>query len=138
MIIINSFFTCICWIPLVVAYPLETVTTKQRSIYFAITLLTINVTAFVTSYLTPVGIADIGWRYYMPTAVWNAIMVIIIYFTFIETKGLTLEEIATLFDGDEDFVNSAIAVSHDMGLKRGEFVVHDEVAAPNIACEKQV
>ncbi|KAL3455804.1 putative MFS hexose transporter [Aspergillus heterothallicus] len=130
MIIINSFFTCICWIPLVVAYPLETVTTKQRSIYFAITMLTINVTAFVTSYLTPVGIANIGWRYFIPTAVWNALLLIIIYFTFVETKGLTLEEIATLFDGDEDFANSAIAVSHDMEMKRVESVVHDEVTVP--------
>ncbi|KAL3496355.1 putative MFS hexose transporter [Aspergillus germanicus] len=99
-IIINSFFTCMCWIPLVVAYPLETVTTKQRSVYFGITLFTINVTAFITSYMSPVGIDRLGWRYYIPTCVWNLIMLLIVYFTWVETKGLTLEEIAVLFDGD--------------------------------------
>lgn len=138
MIIVNSFFTCVCWVPLVVAYPLETVTTKQRSIYFAITMLTINVTAFVTSYLTPVGIANIGWRYYIPTAVWNAIMAAIIYFTFVETKGMTLEEIATLFDGDEDFINSVVAVNHDLELKRAGSVAYQEVAAPVASSEKQI
>jgi sugar porter (SP) family MFS transporter len=99
-IIINSFFTCMCWIPLVVAYPLETVTTKQRSVYFGITLFTINVTAFITSYMSPVGIDRLGWRYYIPTCVWNVIMLLIVYFTWVETKGFTLEEIAVLFDGD--------------------------------------
>lgn len=132
MIIVNSFFTCICWIPLVVAYPIETVTTKQRSIYFAITMLSINVTSFVTSYLTPVGIDSIGWRYYIPTAVWNAILVFIIYLTFVETKGLTLEEIATLFDGDEDFIHNAIAVNHDMELKKVDSIVHAETAVPKL------
>ncbi|KAL4736113.1 putative MFS hexose transporter [Aspergillus similis] len=105
MIILNSFFTCICWVPLVIAYPIETVTTKQRSVYFAITLFSINVTAFVTSYLSPVGIGNIGWRYYIPYCIWNAIVLAIVYFTFVETKGLTLEEIATLFDGDDAFVD---------------------------------
>lgn len=136
MIILNSFFTCICWVPLVIAYPLEAVTTKQRSIYFAITMLTINVTAFVTSYLTPIGIGNIGWRYYIPTIIWNALLFLIIYFTFVETKHLTLEEIATLFDGKEDFENNTIAVGHDMDMKRVEDVTHEEIATPEKLSEK--
>ncbi|KAH6995391.1 general substrate transporter [Ilyonectria destructans] len=47
MITAGSFFVCLCWIPLVIAYPIETVTTRQRSIYFSITLLTINITGFI-------------------------------------------------------------------------------------------
>lgn len=130
MIIVTNFFTCTCWVPLVVAYPIETVTTKQRSIYFAVTMLTINVTAFVTSYLTPVGLANIGWHYYIPTCVWNAIMILVVYFTFVETKGFTLEEIATLFDGEEDFYNNAAAVGHDMEMKRVESFTHHETVEP--------
>jgi hypothetical protein len=121
---------------LVIAYPLEAVTTKQRSIYFAITMLTINVTAFVTSYLTPIGIGNIGWRYYIPTIIWNALLFLIIYFTFVETKHLTLEEIATLFDGKEDFENNTIAVGHDMDMKRVEDVTHEEIATPEKISEK--
>ncbi|GIK07241.1 hypothetical protein Aspvir_002899 [Aspergillus viridinutans] len=125
MIVAVSFFTCICWVPLVVAYPVETVTTKQRSIYFAITMFTINVTAFISSYMSPVGIDNIGWRYYIPTCVWNAILFVVIYFTFVETKGLTLEEIATLFDRDESFTNTAVAVGHDIDMKTLEMVSHE-------------
>ncbi|KAL4861505.1 hypothetical protein BDV12DRAFT_64731 [Aspergillus spectabilis] len=117
MIVAGSFFVCICWIPLVIAYPLETVTTKQRSIYFAITMFTINCTSFITSYIHPIGIENLGWRYYIITAVWNAIMLLVVYFTFVETKGKTLEEIASLFDGDERFINAAIAVGHDLDKK---------------------
>ncbi|KAL3484310.1 hypothetical protein BJX62DRAFT_244051 [Aspergillus germanicus] len=126
MIVSGSFFVCICWIPLVIAYPLETVTTKQRSIFFAITMFTINVTAFINSYMSPVGIDNIGWRYYIPSCVWNAILLVIIYFTFVETTGLTLEEIATLFDGDEDFLNTVVAVGADLDEKVPEIVEHIE------------
>ncbi|KAL2830366.1 general substrate transporter [Aspergillus pseudoustus] len=91
VIVISSFFVCICWIPLAIAYPLETVITKQRSIFFAITLFVINVTAVINSYMSPVGIENIGWRYYIPTCVWNALLFAFIYFTFVETSGMTLE-----------------------------------------------
>lgn len=126
MIVINNFFVSICWIALVIAYPIEMVTTKQRGVYFAITMFAINITAFVTSYVNPVGISNVGWRYYISFCVWNAILFIIIYFTFVETKGLTLEEIATLFDDDGAFTNTAIAISHDMDAKEAHTVIHDE------------
>ncbi|KAL2788745.1 general substrate transporter [Aspergillus keveii] len=45
------------------------VTTKQRGVYFAITMFTINITAFFTTYVTPIGLENIGWRYYLPTCV---------------------------------------------------------------------
>ncbi|RMJ15046.1 hypothetical protein CDV36_005297 [Fusarium kuroshium] len=122
MIFSGSFFTCLCWIPLVIAYPIEAVTTKQRSIYFSITLLTINLTAFINSHLSPIGIGAIGWRYYLPCVFWNLLLLVIIYFTFVETTGMTLEEIATIFDGDEAFENAAAAVGEDLNMKNGEVV----------------
>ncbi|PVH72057.1 putative MFS hexose transporter [Cadophora sp. DSE1049] len=109
MIFIYNVFTTICWIPLVIAYPLETVTTKQRGIFFALTMLCINTAAFVSSYINPIGLDAIGWRYYIPQCVFNTLFIFIIYFTFVETKGLTLEEIAVLFDGEESFQDGAVA-----------------------------
>lgn len=35
------------------------------------------------------------------------------YFTFVETHGYTLEEISTIFDGDEDFNAIAAAAADD-------------------------
>ncbi|RSM15142.1 hypothetical protein CDV31_005076 [Fusarium ambrosium] len=122
MIFSGSFFTCLCWIPLVIAYPIEAVTTKQRSIYFSITLLSINLTAFINSYLSPIGIGAIGWRYYLPCVFWNLLLLVIIYFTFVETTSMTLEEIATIFDGDEAFENAAAAVGEDLNMKNDEVI----------------
>lgn len=110
MIFAGTFFVVLCWIPLVIAYPLETVTTKQRGVYFAITMFAINLTAFFTTYVTPIGLDRIGWRYYIPTCVWNLVILLVIYFTFVETTGMTLEEIAVLFDDPDAVFDAAVAV----------------------------
>ncbi|KAL3491712.1 putative MFS hexose transporter [Aspergillus germanicus] len=129
MIFAGSFFVVLCWVPLVIAYPLETVTTKQRGVYFAITMFTINVTAFFTTYVTPIGLANICWRYYLPTCVWNMILLLVIYFTYVETTGMTLEEIAVLFDDEDDIFNTNVAVGKDLDEKRDNTVYHVEEAA---------
>ncbi|KAF5004378.1 hypothetical protein FDECE_9125 [Fusarium decemcellulare] len=103
MIFVYNFFQAMCWIPMVVTYPLETVTTKQRGIFFAWTLLVINASSFVASYINPIALDAISWRYYIVQCVFNGLLIVIIYFTYVETQGMTLEEIAVLFDGEQPF-----------------------------------
>lgn len=68
-----------------------------------------------SSYTNPIGLAAIGWKYYI---VWCCMLVsnfVIIYFFYPETKNLSLEEVQQMFDGanavdtklhpDEDEVN---------------------------------
>lgn len=43
------------------------------------------------------AMADLGWKFYMINASWNIVFLVIIYFTWIETRRLTLEEIAIKF-----------------------------------------
>ncbi len=111
IVFVFSFFTALCWIPLVITYPLEVVTTKQRGLFFSWTMFSINASSFVASYLNPVALDSIGWRYYIVQCVFNTLMVLIIYFTYVETRGLTLEEIAVIFDGEEDFRLANVVVS---------------------------
>jgi len=47
--------------------------------------------------VTPVGISNIGWRYYIIFAIFNACFVPIMYFFYPETKGLELEDVDRLF-----------------------------------------
>jgi hypothetical protein len=47
--------------------------------------------------VTPVGISNIGWRYYIIYAIFNACFVPIMYFFYPETKGLELEDVDRLF-----------------------------------------
>ncbi|KAF6820950.1 hypothetical protein CSOJ01_00385 [Colletotrichum sojae] len=57
-------------------------------------------TAFNT-FVNPVGLEDLGWKFYLVYAVWLWCETAIIYFLYPETKGPTLEELACLFDDDK-------------------------------------
>jgi hypothetical protein len=45
-----------------------------------------------------IGITNIGWRFYIIFAVLNFVWVPIIYYFYIETAGISLEEIDKLFE----------------------------------------
>jgi hypothetical protein len=47
------------------------------------------------------AMADLGWKFYFINAAWDFVFLIIAYFTFVETKGLELEEINAKFEGTE-------------------------------------
>jgi len=48
-----------------------------------------------------VALAAIGWKYYVMFIVLDVCELVIAYFLVLETKGLTLEDIAVLFDGED-------------------------------------
>jgi sugar porter (SP) family MFS transporter len=130
MIFVYNIFSASCWISMVITYPLETVTTKQRGFFFAFTYFAISSSAFIISYINPVGIENMSWRYYILQVVFNLIMFFIIYFTFVETKGLTLEEIAILFDGEEAFNEASVVASAALTHKDDASVTHIEADGP--------
>lgn len=47
MVFLFNMVYCVCWVPLVIVYPLETVTNKQRSIFFAWMYFCINASSFI-------------------------------------------------------------------------------------------
>lgn len=47
---------------------------------------------------------NLGWKFYFINAAWNFVFLIIAYFVFVETKGLTLEEINCKFEGKPSIV----------------------------------
>lgn len=54
-----------------------------------------------SGFVNPIALKAIEWKYYI---VWCCVLVsnfIVIYFTYPETKGLSLEEVTQLFDGHE-------------------------------------
>lgn len=46
----------------------------------------------------PIGLSNIGWRMYMVNASWDIVIVFLIAFFWVETRGKTLEEVDVLFD----------------------------------------
>jgi sugar porter (SP) family MFS transporter len=112
MIFVFNVFSAICWIPMVIAYPLECITTKQRGVFFAFVFFCISGSSSVATYIGPPMLEALGWKTYVIQICYNAVTWVIIFFTFVETKGMTLEEVAGIFDGF-DSLDSAQAVAQD-------------------------
>ena len=55
----------------------------------------------VSQYANPVAIAAIGWKYWLFFLGMLVLFLAMVYFTYPETKGLTLEELARLFEDDQ-------------------------------------
>ena len=65
---------------------------------WALVLLVIYASQIFGDYVNPVGTASLGWKFYIYYCVWVTIIFFIVYFTFVETRGPTLEELALIFD----------------------------------------
>ncbi|EFZ02754.1 hypothetical protein MHUMG1_00325 [Metarhizium humberi] len=102
--IFQAFYT-FAWTNLVVTYPLEVVTYQMRAKTWAFVLLTIQVASIFGGYVNPIGLENIGWKFYIYYCVWVTIIFLVVYFFFVETAGPTLEELAYLFDGAEAKMN---------------------------------
>ncbi|KAL1854954.1 hypothetical protein VTK73DRAFT_8635 [Phialemonium thermophilum] len=98
--VFQAFYT-FAWTNLVVTYPLEIVTYRMRAKTWAFVLLTIQVASIFGGYVNPIGLQNIGWKFYIYYCVWVAIIFLVVYFFFVETQGPTLEELTYLFEGKE-------------------------------------
>ncbi|KAI1262649.1 general substrate transporter [Xylariaceae sp. FL1019] len=87
------------WTPLSFSYCAEilnfTIRAKGMSFYNIVD----SAAGFFNQYVIPIGFDGIGWRFYIVGVVWNIFVAVLIYFTFIETKGLTLEQVEQRFSG---------------------------------------
>lgn len=108
----QAFYTC-AWTNLIVTYPLEIVTYQMRAKTWAFVLLTIQVASIFGGYVNPVGLENIGWKFYIYYCVWVTFVFLIVYFFFVETSGPTLEELTYLFEG-EGKKQEMVAKMHDI------------------------
>lgn len=53
----------------------------------------------MASFAMSYAMADLSWKFYIINASYNILFFIAVYFLFVETKGVSLEQIAILFDG---------------------------------------
>jgi hypothetical protein len=79
----------------------------------------LNVAEFVNSYGGPVGLVKITWRMYIIYAVWNVVQAVWIYFTFVETKGHTLEELDLIFEAKSP-VKASLQKRHEVEAISGD------------------
>ncbi|KAG6811658.1 hypothetical protein H0H92_006420 [Tricholoma furcatifolium] len=109
--------------PLIVSYTLEILPYPLRAKGFNIFNFSISLSLIFNQYVNSIAQARIGWKYYVVYCVWLLFECVYLYFFVIETKNLSLEETAALFDG-EDAVNQ-IAQHGDQAAEKAS--IHEEV-----------
>ncbi|KAF4125463.1 Sugar transporter [Geosmithia morbida] len=98
----------IAWTPLLFGYPTEIFPYALRSKGLALEMFVMYGSLVISAFTNPIGIDNIGWRYYIVFCVLLLAMFLVTYFLFPETKGHSLEEIARIFDGDDALVEGKI------------------------------
>ncbi|KAJ6140885.1 hypothetical protein N7497_011778 [Penicillium chrysogenum] len=66
---------------------------------------------FFATYVNPIGLARIAWKWLLVYCCWLLFEVVFIYFFFPETAGRTLEELSFLFE-DKEKANEVAAAVH--------------------------
>jgi len=105
----------LAWTPLTVLYPTEIMPYHIRAKGLAVSSLAVNLALFFNSYVNPIGMDNLGYKYYFVYIAWLPVEVLVIYFFYKETKGRTLEELAVVFDGQ---VAEVIQAAGQHGVER--------------------
>jgi hypothetical protein len=69
----------------------------------------VDASLFFNSYVNPIALDKMNWKYYIVYDVWLAFELLIVYFFWVETRNTPLEEIVKLFDGDEALLGGHLA-----------------------------
>lgn len=102
--------------PLTAMYPPEVLPYNMRANGNAMVGILIKSCGLLITMAFPYLMDAIGWKTYIVNASWNIFIWLYIYFQWVETKSLTLEEIDALFDGK---VHATICVEE---LEKGGIV----------------
>lgn len=78
-------------------YPAEINSQRMRNLGTSLSTLTNWALCYMVVSVTPLGIDNIGWKFYMIFAITNACFIPLVYFFYVETKQLSLEEIDQVF-----------------------------------------
>ncbi|KAJ0310556.1 hypothetical protein COL516b_002367 [Colletotrichum fioriniae] len=122
----------IAYTPLLMGYPTEIFPYSLRSKGIAVELFAIYGSLIIAAFVNPIGLENIGWRYYIVFCCFLAVFFVVTWVLFPETKGHSLEEIAVIFDGPQAVENfeDASELKEEKILAKGGLhdIVHKEEA----------
>ncbi|THH32814.1 hypothetical protein EUX98_g1392 [Antrodiella citrinella] len=93
-------FYDLAFTPLIVSYTVEILPYSLRAKGFNVFNFTVSVALIFNQYVNPIALSHIGWKYYIVYCCWLAAECTFLWFMIVETKNLSLEETAALFDGE--------------------------------------
>jgi len=65
----------------------------------------------MASFSMSYAMTNLGWKFYIINASYNILFFAAVYVLFVETKGISLEQISVLFDGPSAIAASSADVS---------------------------
>ncbi|KAH6653800.1 general substrate transporter [Truncatella angustata] len=86
--------------PFLTAYPCEIWPFRLRSRGLTVTWVAAITAIFFNTFVNPIALDSIGWKYYIVFVVVLLVMAVTVFFYYPETRGRSLEQIAVIFDGD--------------------------------------
>ncbi|CAG9950550.1 unnamed protein product [Clonostachys rosea f. rosea IK726] len=86
--------------PLTAMYAPEVLSYNMRANGIAMQGILIKSCGVLVTLAFPYMLESIGWKSYIINASWNILLWLYIWFQWVETKGLTLEEVDRIFDGE--------------------------------------
>jgi nitrate/nitrite transporter NarK len=79
-------------------YPAEVMSNDMRAKGMGTYKLTGGCAGFINTFAAPIALSNIGYWFYVFFIFWDCFEFAFMYFFFVETKGLTLEEMAEVFE----------------------------------------
>lgn len=97
------------WSGLLVGYAVEILPFKLRAKGLTLMFLAVDLALFFNSYVNPVALKALNWKYYVVYDVWLAFELFIVYTFYVETRNTPLEEIVKYFDGSDALLGGDLA-----------------------------
>ncbi|KAJ5813409.1 uncharacterized protein N7503_000159 [Penicillium pulvis] len=129
MFLFQGFYS-IAWTPLLYLYPPEIMNYSMRANGMAFSSFVLNAFALVFTFIMPIGLGNIGWKMYMINASWDLVILGLIAYYWVETKGKTLEEIDELFEGEKHS-----SVPDIEKIRRGQKEIDTDVVEEQLTAE---
>ncbi|OJJ45280.1 hypothetical protein ASPZODRAFT_69557 [Penicilliopsis zonata CBS 506.65] len=104
------------WTGLLVGYSVEILPYRIRAKGMVMMFLSVDAALFFNTYVNPIALNHLDWKYYIVYDVWLFVELLVVYFCYVETRNTPLEEIVRFFDGDGALLGGDLATTKSRQL----------------------
>jgi MFS family permease len=124
--------------PLIVAYPVEIWPYALRSRGITVTWIVAILAIFFNTFINPIALAAIAWKYYFVFVFVLVVMNITVYFFYPETRGHSLEQMSVIFDGEDAAAPSSVETKERALSVSVEAVEGEKSRGMSVSAEERV